>query len=61
MKSLFRVLYWIVSLLVVLALIGLGLKLARALIGVAILVGVAAVVYALFAKPKPATPSRAGR
>ena len=60
MTSLFRIVYWVVSALVVLALIGLGLKLARALLGVALLVGLAVVLYAILSKPKTPPPPKAG-
>ncbi len=52
MKKLFKVLYWVVSVLVVLFLIGLGLRVARALLGVAVIVGLAVIAYAIFARPR---------
>ena len=51
MDKLFKILRWIGTVLVLLFLIGLGLRIAKAFLGLAVLVGIAAVLWVLFGPP----------
>jgi hypothetical protein len=48
MDKLFKILRWVATVLVLLLLIGLGLRIARAFFGLAVLVGIAVLLWVLF-------------
>jgi len=50
MNKALRVASWIIGVLVVLFLIGLGIRIAKALIFIGVIAGVAMLLYALFGK-----------
>jgi 4-hydroxybenzoate polyprenyltransferase len=53
MNKALRVASWIVGVLVVLFLIGLGIRIAKALLFIGVIAGVAMLLYALFGKRAP--------
>lgn len=59
MDKLFKILRWVGTILVLLFLIGLGLRIAKVFLGLAVLVGVAVLLWVLFG-PAAKGKGRAG-